>query len=130
MVVGVFGDDYDILVESVGDGRLFFAGEVITRRYFVIMYGAFFSGFREVVNMVYYFSVRVLKLKIERSVSKNLYICVLYFVDFFREFDLEFGSFFVIFEKDNGDFKLVVIFRVIFIEFRKKSYNNGLKVDM
>lgn len=49
--IGSAGDDYDILAESVGSGRVFFAGEATNRRYPATMHGALLSGFREAANI-------------------------------------------------------------------------------
>lgn len=52
VAIGASGDDYDILAESIGNGRVFFAGEATNRQYPATMHGAFMSGMREAANIL------------------------------------------------------------------------------
>ncbi|KAL7584231.1 hypothetical protein Lser_V15G46014 [Lactuca serriola] len=49
--IGASGNDYDILAENIGGGRVFFAGEATNKLYPATMHGAFLSGLREAANM-------------------------------------------------------------------------------
>lgn len=126
VAVGASGDDYEILGENVGDGRLFFAGEATTKRYPATMHGAFLTGLREAANMARCADSQASRAKVGKTVKKNAHACASLLADLFREPDIEFGSFSVILSRKNTDPKALVILRVTFNEPRKKNREGSM----
>nr|CAD1844796.1 unnamed protein product [Ananas comosus var. bracteatus] len=93
------------------------------------MHGAFISGLREAANIAHHANARALQIKVERSPSTNTQACASLLADLFREPDLEFGSFSVIFGRKTSDPKSAAILRVALGGTRKKSSSDGVKMD-
>ncbi|KAL2924222.1 Lysine-specific histone demethylase 1-like protein 1 [Bienertia sinuspersici] len=112
VAIGSSGDDYDILGESVGNGRVFFAGEATNRQYPATMHGAFLSGMREAANILKAAKRRssISADKTENRSSEN-------FEDLEQLFlnpGLQFGSFSVLFDPRSDDPESNSLLRVEF----------------
>ncbi|WOL19940.1 hypothetical protein Cni_G28742 [Canna indica] len=109
VAVGSSGDDYDILAESVGDGRVFFAGEATNRRYPATMHGALLSGFREAANIARATRRRSIvpamdKIDVRDDTSN--------FDDLFQTPDLSFGNFSVLYDPISSGLESTALVRV------------------
>ncbi|CAL5186538.1 unnamed protein product [Lathyrus oleraceus] len=112
VAVGSSGDDYDILAESVGNGRVFFAGEATSKQYPATMHGAFLSGMREAANIL-----RVAKRNNNSSMpfdtAKNIAADENDDLNkLFAKPDLSFGSFSAVFNPKPNDLETRSILRV------------------
>lgn len=120
VAIGASGDDYDILAESIGKGRVFFAGEATNRQYPATMHGAFLSGMREAANILKAAKRRSLIFadKAENVISEDIEDLS----QLFLKPDLQFGSFSVLFDPRSDDPESHSLLRV---EFRGKKLETG-----
>ncbi|KAE9448343.1 hypothetical protein C3L33_19756, partial [Rhododendron williamsianum] len=111
VAIGAAGDDYDILAESIGNGRVFFAGEATNKQYPATMHGAFLSGMREAANIL-----RVAKRRSLGPEEKpsNVIRESGDEVKLFEAPDLKFGSFSVLFDPRSNDLESSSLLQVAF----------------
>ncbi|KAK3001470.1 hypothetical protein RJ639_020887 [Escallonia herrerae] len=119
VAIGASGDDYDILAESVGNGKVFFAGEATNKQYPATMHGAFLSGMREAANML-----RVAERRIFIPAEK-LHTVFEHYNDvdsLFETPDLKFGSFSVLYDPRTSDIETNALLQV---EFKGDKSDSG-----
>ncbi|GLT74410.1 hypothetical protein SLA2020_462110 [Shorea laevis] len=111
VAIGSSGDDYDLLAESVGDGRVFFAGEATNKQYPATMHGAFLSGMREAANIMRAAKRRLLALgdKVSNNTEEGDSLSKL-----FETPDMTFGSFSILFDPRSQDLECHALLRVKF----------------
>ncbi|GFY90131.1 LSD1-like 1 [Actinidia rufa] len=119
VAIGASGDDYDILSESIGDGRVFFAGEATNKQYPATMHGAFLSGMREAANMLRVANRRSL-VPAEKSNNVNGESDAA--GKLFETPDLKFGSFSILFDPRSNDPESNSLLQV---EFRGEKLDSG-----
>lgn len=111
MAVGASGEDYDTMADPVDD-RLFFAGEATIRKYPATMHGALLSGYREASNMARVAFARLDPSKPARTEPRDLQTYSTVLADLFKDPDLKFGNFAVIFNQQVPDPSSLAILRV------------------
>lgn len=117
--IGSSGDDYDILAESIGDGRIFFAGEATNKQYPATMHGAFLSGMREAANILREAKRRSL---VSSNVINKVNEGSKTLDALFEAPDLKFGSFSVLFDPSTNDLESNAFLQVEFGEQLDSCY--------